>query len=327
MEEAHREGPAALGDEDDYVTLPIVPVDPVHEAPHFSSDPAYCETWAYLLTDVERRTTSLVHASWMPARGAGNHLVTLQRAGEAPRSLRVETREPLRSELLEIDVDPWKSARVRCAELALDLEFEAFTPPIDFGELFDLGEGMRQRHVQAGVRASGRLGEARLDGVPGFRDRSWGPRDMRHMGRLVALLMTGIDRDVFVTVNSMTHCDRPFSAGPDTSLGCCAVDGRVEVFAEPPVVLRNADGTPACFEFANGLTVDLDLDAAFQEGRFLADRTSTPDRFPTADPVLMIRLWALEARARGLGRLAGSYQEGFLFSNGSGHGRVDRSST
>jgi hypothetical protein len=127
--------------------------------------------------------------------------------------------------------------------------------------------------------------------------------------------MTGIDRDLFITSNAMTHCDRPFAGGPDTALACCVIDGEVEVFDVAPVVLRNRDGSPACFRFPNDVHVDLDLDAAFQEGRFLADRTSAPDAFPTADPVLMIRLWALAAEARGLGRLAGSYQEGFLFTN------------
>ncbi len=290
-------------------------VDPRHEAPHVSDDPAYCETWAYLLTDLERRMTLLVHASWLPARGAGNHLVTLQRAGHPPESLRVESHEPLRSSLFELEVDPWKNARVRCPRLALDLEFPAFTPPIDFGSLFSLGHGMQQAHVQAGVRASGRIGDAQLRAVPGFRDRSWGPRDLRQMGRLVALLMTGVERDLFITVNSMTHRDRPFSASPDTSLGCVVVDGEISVFDAPPRVLRNADGTPAVFELPRGVTVDIDLAEAFHEGRFLADRTSAPDGFPTADPILMIRMWATAAQARGLGRLAGSYQEGFLFTN------------
>jgi hypothetical protein len=292
-----------------------VSVDPVHEAPHESDDPAYCETWAYLLTDVDRKTTLLVHASWLPGRGAGNHLVTLQRAGKPPESIRVETREPLRSSLFELEVDPWKNARVRCPRLDLDLEFPAFTPPVDFGSLFSLGHGMQQAHVQAGVRASGRIGGEQLRNVPGFRDRSWGPRDLRQMGRLVALLMTGVERDVFITVNSITHRDRPFSASPDTSLGCVVVDGEITVFDQSPRVLRNADATPAVFELPGGVVVDLDLAEAFQEGRFLADRTSAPDGFPTADPILMIRMWALAAQARGLGRLAGSYQEGFLFTN------------
>ena len=70
-------------------------VDPSHEAPHASSDPAYCETWAYLVADVERKTTLLVDASWLPERGVGNHLVTLQQAGHAPQSLRVEERRQL----------------------------------------------------------------------------------------------------------------------------------------------------------------------------------------------------------------------------------------
>lgn len=290
-------------------------VDPIHEAPHTSSDPSYCETWAYLLTEIETRTTLLVHASWLSARGVGNHLVTLQRAGHPPKSLRVESTEPLRSSLFEIEVEPWQSAHVVCRALDLDLEFRAFTPAIDFGDLFDVGDGMQQRHVQAGVRASGRIGSHVVDAAPGFRDRSWGPRDMRQMGRLVALLMTGIDRDLFMTANAMTRYDRPFSEGPTTALGCCVVDGKVEIFDVAPIVLRNQDGSPACFRFPNDVQIDLDLDAAFQESRFLADRTSAPEAFPTADPVLMIRLWALAAEARGLGRLAGSYQEGFLFTN------------
>jgi len=129
------------------------------------------------------------------------------------------------------------------------------------------------------------------------------------------LLMTGVERDLFVTVNSMTHCDRAISAGPDTSLGCCVVDGEIEVFDRPPVVLRNRDGSPARFEFPQGTVVDLDLETAFCESRFLSDRGSAPDAFPSADPVLMIRMWALAAQARGLGEVAGSYQEGFLFTH------------
>lgn len=290
-------------------------VDPDHESPHVSDDPSYCETWAYLLTDLERRMTLLVHASWLPARGVGNHFVTLERAGEPSISKRVESREPFHSSLFTLEVDPWKNARVRSSELALDLEFPAFTPPVDFGSLFSLGHGMQQRHVQAGVRASGRIGSETLRAVPGFRDRSWGPRDLRQMGRLVALLMTGVERDVFVTVNSLTHRDRPFSASPDTTLGCVVVDGEVTVFDQAPRILRNADATPAVFELPKGVVVDLDLADSFQEGRFLADRTSAPDGFPTAEPILMFRMYALGARARGLGRLAGSYQEAFLFTN------------
>jgi hypothetical protein len=241
--------------------------------------------------------------------------VTLQRAGHDPVSTRVESSEPLRSDLFEIDVDPWKSARVRCPGLALDLRFDAFTPPIDFGERFDLGDDMKQKHVQAGVRASGQIGTDRFEAVPGFRDRSWGPRDMRNMGRLAALLMTGVEEDLFVTVNTMSHRDQTFSASPDTSLGCVVIGDAIQVFDTPPTIWRNQDGTPACFEFPGDVKVDLDLSEAFQEGRFLADATSAPDGFPTRDPILQIRMWALAAEARGLGRMAGSYQEGQLFTN------------
>jgi hypothetical protein len=289
-------------------------VDPSHESPHASDDPAYCETWAYTFTDLEHRASALVHASWLPARGVGNHLVTLQRDGKS-LARRVETRDPFRSSLLELEVDPWRAAAVRCAELELDLTWNAFTPPIDFGDNFDLGDEMHQRHVQAGVRASGTLGGTRLVRAPGFRDRSWGRRDLRRMGRIVTLLMSGVERELFVTVNAMTHCDRPYSASPDTTLGCSVIDGDVRVWSTAPLVRRHADGTPACFELPGDLVINLDLADAFHEGRFVADRTSAPEGFPTAEPVLMIRMWALAAEARGLGRMAGSYQEGFLLTN------------
>jgi len=289
-------------------------VDPIDESPHASDDPAYCETWAYTLTDVERRASLLVHASWLPGRGVGNHLVHAHRDGRSVVR-RAETRVPFRSELFSLEVDPWRAARVRCPELELDLAWQAFTPPIDFGQLFDLGDALHQRHVQAGVRASGKILGASLERAPGFRDRSWGPRDLRRMGRIVALLMTGTERDLFVTVNTMTGCDRPFSAGPDASLGCSAVDGEVRVFSEPPRVLRNRDGTPACFELPGGVAIDLDLSGAFCEERFLADRGSAAAAFPTADPVLAFRFWSLAAQARGLGRMAGTYQEGVLLTH------------
>ena len=289
-------------------------VDPIDELPHASDDPAYCETWAYSFTDPERRATALVHASWLPGRGVGNHLVHLHADGRS-EVRRVETRDPLHSSLLSLELEPWREARVRCKELDLELHFEAFTPPIDFGELFQLGDAMHQRHVQAGVRASGSIGGASLSRAPGWRDRSWGPRNLRRIGRLVALFMSGCERDLFFSVNTITGCERPFSAAPDTSLGCSAIDGEVRVFSQPPSVLRNQDGTPACIELPGGSKLDLDLSRAFCEDRFLADRGSAAESFPTAEPLLVFRFWSLAAHARGLGPVAGSYQEAVLFTH------------
>ena len=49
---------------------------------------------------------------------------------------------------------------------------------------------LRETFVANGVRACSGVRElegVEIAGVPGFRDRSWGPRDLRRMGRLVAL--------------------------------------------------------------------------------------------------------------------------------------------
>jgi hypothetical protein len=248
----------------------------------------------------------------------GNHLVSVVSPGYS-EDRRVETREPLRSELMSLSLEPWKSAVVRVPSVDIELRFDAFTEAIDFGDLFTLGEGMAQAHAQAGVRCRGHIGPLEVAG-PGFRDRSWGPRDLRHIGRLTALALSGEDTNHFVTVNSLTSHDHAIHSSPDTTLGCSVVDGRSSVWSEPIRVLRNADATPAAFELPipteeAPLRIDLDLGEAFSFQRFLADQTSAPGGFPTREPVLAIRTWSLGTTNSRLGRLAGWYQEGMLLTN------------
>jgi hypothetical protein len=267
---------------------------------------------------VRSGSAALIHSSWLPAHGAGNHLVSVVSPGYT-EDRRVETREPLGSDLMSLELEPWKSAVVRVPSVDIELRFDAFTEAVDFGDLFTLGEGMAQAHAQAGVRCTGHIGSTEVSG-PGFRDRSWGPRDLRHIGRLAALALSGEDEDHFVTVNALTSHDRPIRSSPNTTLGCSVIEGRSSVWSEPIAVLRNADATPAAFELPipserEPLRIELDLGRAFSFQRFLADRGSAPGGFPTREPVLAIHTWSLDTSSPRLGRLAGWYQEGMLLTN------------
>lgn len=293
-------------------------VDPIHEQPHASDDPRYCETWAFSFADARSGSAALIHSSWLPAQGVGNHLVSVV-TPDRTEDHRVETREPLRSELFCLELEPWRSAIVRAPSLDIELRFDAFTEAVDFGDLFSLGDDMQQAHAQAGVRCRGHIGTQQISG-PGFRDRSWGPRDLRHIGRMTALALSGEEQDCFVTVNALTSHDRPISASPDTTLGCSVIDGRASVWSDPIRVLRRADATPAAFELPvptepRPLRIELDLSRSFAFQRFLADRGSAPGGFPTPEPVLAIRTWSLDTVSPRLGRLAGWYQEGMLLTN------------
>ena len=153
-----------------------------------------------------------------------------------------------------------------------------------------------------------------------IRDSSWGPRDLRHIGRLTALALSGEDADHFLTVNALTSHDRPLHASPDTTLGCGVIHGRESVWSDPIRVWRHADATPAAFELPiptepEPLRIELDLREAFSFQRFLADQGSAPGGFPSAEPILAIRTWSLGTEHPALGRLAGWYQEGMLLTN------------
>src|SRR5690606_1867045 len=95
----------------------------------------------------------------------------------------VETRHPFQSELLVVEVlEPWNRASLRCDVLDVDLTWRAFHDAIDFATLLHVGESLRLSHFEGGGRARGTIAGRSVD-APGFRDRSFGPRDIRTFGR------------------------------------------------------------------------------------------------------------------------------------------------
>lgn len=284
------------------------------QAPHESDDPTYTDTWYWNAIDVERGIVVWAHVSWRPAVGSGQHLVALVHPRGVQR-LRADVTDPFRSELLTVEVvEPWMASRVSCAPLGWSMEWRAFHPEIDFGALLHTGEGVHLDHYEGGGRAGGTVDGETFAG-PGFRDRSFGPRNVRGFGRHSTIGMIGIDTDTFVTVNLMSTKERRFSEPPDVVLGCSWRDGAPRVYDGGVTVRRRRDATPAVFELPDGIDVHLDPTTSFGQTYFLLDPNSVPATDDSTEPVYELRDMYLEAASPQLGRLAGWYEEGALWVN------------
>ena len=149
----------------------------------------------------------------------------------------------------------------------------------------------------------------------GFRDRSFGPRNIRGFGRHSTIGMIGIDTDTFITVNLMSTKEQRFSEPPGVVLGCSYRDGAASVYDAGVIVKRRRDATPAVFAFPDGIEVHLDPTTTFGQTYFLLDPNSVPATDDSTEDVYELRDMYLEASSPQLGRLAGWYEEGMLWVN------------
>ena len=282
--------------------------------PHGSDDPTYTDTWYWNAIDVDTATVVWSHISWRPAVGSGQHLVALVHPSGV-RRLRADVTDPFHSALLDIEVvEPWNVSRVRCAPLEWEMEWHAFHPEIDFGALLHTGDGISLDHYEGGGRARGTVRGEAFAGH-GFRDRSFGPRNIRGFGRHSTIGMIGIDTDTFITVNLMSTKEQRFSEPPGVVLGCSYRDGAASVYDAGVIVKRRRDATPAVFAFPDGIEVHLDPTTTFGQTYFLLDPNSVPATDDSTDDVYELRDMYLEASSPQLGRLAGWYEEGMLWVN------------
>lgn len=282
--------------------------------PHASDDPTWTETWYWNGIDVDSGTVVWAHVSWRPALGSGQHLVALIRHGKVQR-LRADISDPFHSELLNVDIlEPGVASNLHCPALGWNIQWRAFHPEIDFGALLHASAEIKLQHYEGGGRVTGTV-----DGAPfrghGFRDRSFGPRNIRGMGRHSTIGMIGIDTDSFITVNLMSTKEQRFSEPPNVILGCSWRDGAAAVYSADVMVRRRRDATPAVFAFPDGIEVHLDPAQTFGQSYFLLDPNSVPPTDDSTEPVYELRNIYLEAHSPQLGRLAGWYEEGMLWVN------------
>jgi hypothetical protein len=284
------------------------------DTPNTSDDPTWTDTWYWNTIDVDTQTVVWAHVSWLPAFGRGQHVVASV-GPKGVRRLRADVDDPFRSELLEISIEePWTAARLVCGALEWDLSWRAFHPEIDFGNLLHAGEEVQLSHYEGGGRGVGTVSGRTFSG-PGFRDRSFGPRNLRNFGRHCMIGMIGIDRDTFLTVNIMTTKECQLGDPPNVVLGCSWTDGAATVYDSNVIVKRRRDATPAVFTFPDGIEVCLDPMESFGQTYFVLDPNSVPTTDDSTDPVYELRDMYLAASSPQLGRLAGWYEEGALWIN------------
>jgi len=289
-------------------------VDITHDSgPHTSSDPTFTETWYWNTIDPKSGSVVWAHLSWLPAQRRGQHLVAVVSPAGVQRE-RVETKEPLKSELLEVDiVTPWHAAHIRSKVLDIDVRWEAFHDAVDFGELLHVDKTLALKHYESGGRAEGTIRGVRFS-APGWRDRSFGPRNVRRFGHHWAIGMIGVERDVMLTASVMWP-DQQQAAAPPVVYGCVYDQGRQAVYNTGITSIRNRDGSPAQFRMPDQTSIALDISKSIGETRFILDPNSAPATDLTEDPVYALRDIYLQASSPTLGPLVGWYEEGVRWTN------------
>ena len=185
---------------------------------------------------------------------------------------------------------------------------------IDFGHLLKLGSELTLAHYEGSGTARGTVDGVEFTGL-GFRDRSFGPRNIRQFGRHWAIGMIGVDGASFLTVNVMWANALTFTAPPSVTMGCLWHDGQKNVYDAGIVALRRRDASPASIRFPDGLTVNLDVVDRFGETLFVLDPNSAPSGDVTLEPAYELRDTYLTAVSPQLGQLVGWYEEGILWVN------------
>jgi hypothetical protein len=282
--------------------------------PHASDDPRYTETWYWQSIDPDSRTVYWIHCSWLPALQRGQH-TTAVITPDGTRRERVDTTEPFRSPVAEIEIlEPWNRVHLRSDVLGVDLEWEAFHPVIDFGRMLHFNEVSSLDHYEGGGRGRGTIG-GRAHRGSGFRDRSFGPRNMRTMGRAWALVMLGLDEDVFLAYNALWTLETNFLDKPNHLLGCLWRDGETTMYSDQVLISRRIDAAPMRAILPDGIEIHLDLERKIGETWFIFDPNSRPAADDTFEPCYQLRDQYVSAHSPQLGRLIGFWEEGVLWNN------------
>ena len=288
--------------------------DAKEELPHSSDDPQFVETWFFNAIDLANRTVVWVHCSWLPARQMGAHQIVVSVDGKTTQR-RVVSTSPLKSGLLELQVDPWTRMRLVCPDPEVDITWSAIMDVLDFGArmAFDAGR-IRQDHYQCAGEARGTVTGGSFAGR-GWRDRSVGPRNTRRLGKHHCLSVIGATDPVLVTLTALHAPDKPCDAAADSTFSASVIAGRTSISDSPVAVSRRLNATPYAFHFPDDLKVEVDLDNAVAWTIWITDPTSEASSYPTTEPVYCIRDWYLPAYSPTLGDLVGFYEEGQLFTN------------
>ncbi len=280
--------------------------------PHQSTDPRYTETWYWNLVDPETRCVATLHCSWLPALGQGQHTMGVL-TPQGKRRECVPTTSPLESEIATVEiVEPWARARIRSRIMDVDIEWTAFHPAVDFGSVLHMSDDIQLDHYEGGGRGRGTIMGRPVAGS-GFRDRSFGPRNMRGWGRHWRCAREGIDTDVFLAFNSVCTSELTYDERPNHFVGCMWDRQGPRLYEDAAIMRRHRDGSPSSISLPDGVDIAFDLRHSFGDQRHIFDPNSGPTADGTTDPAYATTDYYLVMQSPQLGKLVGFFEEGELW--------------
>jgi len=135
-------------------------VEPRDDRANDSDDPIWRDTWWFNATDIEKDRAIWVHCIWSEREKRGRHTMGIHEGDRAEKRIALTTGTPFASELLTLEVDPYKSMHLRVPDRDVDVVWTAWQEPIDFSQPPFTHRVMNSAHFQASGRAKGTvLGE------------------------------------------------------------------------------------------------------------------------------------------------------------------------
>jgi hypothetical protein len=218
--------------------------------PYDTTDPTWTDTWAWFAIDTRTRSAFLVHCLAKPFSGKTRHSLLLCRDGKTWRTDAI-TEEPMHSPLLTLDVDGWTSATLSSAAEDFEMVARPWNDPVDFGQMNADEKNLKLGHFEAGILATGRIGDIAFDGM-GFRDRGYGVRTALGLGWHTVIVVGSPTADIYATCSLGLTSAWPTNQGAQFRIGHIHRDG-VTRLLEPDemAVRRNPDGTVAGVRLAD----------------------------------------------------------------------------
>jgi hypothetical protein len=222
------------------------------------------------------------------------------------------TGTPFASEILSIEIDPYRSLRLCVPDRDVDVTWTAWQDPFYFSKPPFTRRVMESAHFQASGRAQGTVLGEPFKGA-GHRDRTSGPRDLTMAGRVLGFTLVGADADVAFLSHVVMPATAAFNAPPaGVSGGYTCIGG---------VITPQTRGNSVCLRYPDGLPGALRIgDDEFQIQKMLGAVRWTWDRDLTApneakERVVFTTLSSfIIAESSRHGRVAGGYNEGLLMT-------------
>jgi hypothetical protein len=231
------------------------------ELPFRSTDPVYSDTWGVATVDPDSKQAYWAQVLHNGSTGRARHLLMVISEGQASCDYAYTAPgDRFHSDLMDVELDGWKTYRVKSAVKKLDLTAVSGHEPVDFARLltfkdFSLG------HQEAGARTTGHINGLAFDGV-GLRDRSFGPRPMHGAGAVNTVVLVSMDLRASFAANLVHGGGTPIGNAPDTKFAFVNTpDGARPTFDAAQIgVRRSADGLAVGLRIGDDeLTIDKEI--------------------------------------------------------------------